>query len=727
MPGPVFQFGDFELDCARFQLSRNGRALRIERKPMELLIVLVSRKGELVSRVQLAQRLWPSDVFVDTEHGINTAIRKLRHALRDDADVPVFIQTVTGMGYRFVAPVSEMDRLNGLGLSDGAVPAEAPVGATPEPSASSDAVSAPNPPALSASSSRPWRWISGIGVLVLSSGLLAGWLRRTEPPPPRITRSLQLTTDGREKFPMVVTDGVRVYFAEMLNGHWTLSAVPVSGGEAVAIPLPFPDAQVMSISPDRSELLIAAGGPIQDVPLWRVPILGGTPRRLNVVGHAGAWSRDGGKLVFTQAGDIYLANDDGSGVRKIDLPAAVANTWAWNPRWSPDDKRIRFERYVMDQHVSAIWEMSATGENPHLLLPDWQKPPMQCCGEWSPDGSMFYFDAWKALEGGAPLAPAPDIWVRREKTGLFDQSGSEPSQITAGPAHFFSHVFSPDGKSLYALSTQRREELSVYDAKSQKFTAFPGIGSAHSISFSHDGWIAYTKFPQGELWRKKADGSEALQLTFRPLMAYGPEWSPDGKQILFFAQKAGEKMAVYTVSPERGEVRKILNGSEENCQEASWSPDGGSILFISEVALQPFHIESFNLKTQERAKIPGSDGFWWARWSPDGKYIAGVADDGRLMLFDPKTSRWAPLLNGVNGQEWSRDSKSLYVISSNPQPGIFRLSLSDKQLAPIASLKGVQISDTFGGQLFVTPQDEPIIRRQTAMETEIYALFWDSP
>jgi TolB-like protein/DNA-binding winged helix-turn-helix (wHTH) protein len=103
VPGPVYQFGGFQLDCGRFELRRDGRALRVERKPMELLMLLVSRQGQLVSRAEIAQRLWSSEVFVDTEHGINTAIRKLRHLLRDDPDSPRFIQTVTGMCYRFIA------------------------------------------------------------------------------------------------------------------------------------------------------------------------------------------------------------------------------------------------------------------------------------------------------------------------------------------------------------------------------------------------------------------------------------------------------------------------------------------------------------------------------------------------------------------------------------------------------------------------------------------------
>ncbi|MGB9147987.1 MAG: winged helix-turn-helix domain-containing protein, partial [Acidobacteriaceae bacterium] len=106
LPGSVLRFADCVLDCGRFELRRNGLALRVERKPMELLILLASQEGRLVTRTEIAQRLWSSEVFVDTEHGINTAIRKLRYLLRDDPDNPQFIQTVTGMGYRFVAPIN---------------------------------------------------------------------------------------------------------------------------------------------------------------------------------------------------------------------------------------------------------------------------------------------------------------------------------------------------------------------------------------------------------------------------------------------------------------------------------------------------------------------------------------------------------------------------------------------------------------------------------------------
>ncbi|HZZ38732.1 MAG TPA: winged helix-turn-helix domain-containing protein [Acidobacteriaceae bacterium] len=174
MQGVVYQFGDFTLDAGRFELSRLGQPLSLERKPLELLMLLAERDGQLVSRSEIADRLWDRAVFVDTEHGINTAIRKIRYALRDDPDQPRYIHTVTGKGYRLAAPVTVPDAGN---------PACPP---TPEilPIANgSKPISLP-PAAL-------WRPATGHAVWVAAALLLAAaatglairsWIRhRTEP------------------------------------------------------------------------------------------------------------------------------------------------------------------------------------------------------------------------------------------------------------------------------------------------------------------------------------------------------------------------------------------------------------------------------------------------------------------------------------------------------------------------------------------------------------------
>ena len=107
--GTVLFGHDYELDTSGYELRRSGRPLRLERIPMELLLLLVERRGQLVTREQIVERIWGREVFLDTDNSINSAIRKLRQALRDDPEKPRAIQTVTGKGYRFIASVVEPD------------------------------------------------------------------------------------------------------------------------------------------------------------------------------------------------------------------------------------------------------------------------------------------------------------------------------------------------------------------------------------------------------------------------------------------------------------------------------------------------------------------------------------------------------------------------------------------------------------------------------------------
>src|SRR5271170_5212791 len=102
----IIQFGEFELNISAYELRRGGQPVHLERQPMDLLILLVERHRELVWRADIVERLWVPGVFVDVETGVNTAIRKLRQALRDSKESPSFIETISGKGYRFIAPVT---------------------------------------------------------------------------------------------------------------------------------------------------------------------------------------------------------------------------------------------------------------------------------------------------------------------------------------------------------------------------------------------------------------------------------------------------------------------------------------------------------------------------------------------------------------------------------------------------------------------------------------------
>jgi len=109
LPEKKVRFDDFQLDYGRFQLCRRGIPVRLEGLPLQLLMFLVEKRGQLVTREQISSELWSKDVFVDVEQGINTAMGKIRRALADDAGEPQYLQTVVGRGYRFVAPTAEED------------------------------------------------------------------------------------------------------------------------------------------------------------------------------------------------------------------------------------------------------------------------------------------------------------------------------------------------------------------------------------------------------------------------------------------------------------------------------------------------------------------------------------------------------------------------------------------------------------------------------------------
>ena len=138
MQAEILKFDEFELDLGRYELRRRGQPLKLERVPMELLILLAEREGQLVTREQIVQRLWGGEVFVDTRQGINTAVRKIRFALRDDPDNPRILQTVFGKGYRLVAPVT-------MAADPAASVAASPPSAAASLPASADRQSGPSP------------------------------------------------------------------------------------------------------------------------------------------------------------------------------------------------------------------------------------------------------------------------------------------------------------------------------------------------------------------------------------------------------------------------------------------------------------------------------------------------------------------------------------------------------------------------------------------------------
>src|SRR6185436_13502460 len=106
----TYTFGEFEVDAAAYEVRQGGTRIRLSRQPMELLLLLLERRQELVSREDMAKRLWGPDVFTDLDAGIHTAVLKIRQVLGDSRESPRFVETVPGKGYRFVAPVEVVEK-----------------------------------------------------------------------------------------------------------------------------------------------------------------------------------------------------------------------------------------------------------------------------------------------------------------------------------------------------------------------------------------------------------------------------------------------------------------------------------------------------------------------------------------------------------------------------------------------------------------------------------------
>ncbi len=365
-------------------------------------------------------------------------------------------------------------------------------------------------------------------------------------------------------------------------------------------------------------------------------------------------------------------------------------------------------------------EVSADGTHLRPLLPGWNNPSAECCGSWTPDGRYFIFTARRNGRW--------DIWAIREKAGFLRKPDRAPIQLTAGPLNFSSPLPSADGKRLFVIGGQSRGEVMRYDAKSKQFVPFLPGTSAEALEFSRDGaWVAYVTLPGGILWRSKLDGSERRQLTFPPMQAHGPRWSPDRKRIAFFAQVPGKPWKLFLVSADGG-VPQQLTSEDKIEYDPYWSPDGNSLVFDNRPKSS---IRIIDLATQHLTELPGSNGLWIPYWSPDGRYIVATSSDAaKLLLFDFKASHWSELAKvNFNYGHWSRrDGQYVYFDTIFEQePAFYRVRVSDRKLERIVSLKGFRRAwGAFASWSGLAPDDSPLVVRDVGTQ-EIYALDWEAP
>lgn len=347
-----------------------------------------------------------------------------------------------------------------------------------------------------------------------------------------------------------------------------------------------------------------------------------------------------------------------------------------------------------------------------------------CCGQWTADGRYFIF--------ARELVFRSDLWALHE-SGEFrwGRRNAPPIQLTTGPLDFRSPSPARTGNEVFVIGVSHRSEFVRYDTRKKEFVPYlPGI-SAEDAAFSADGqWLAYTSFPDGNLWRSRVDGSEKIQLTFSAIWAAGPSWSPDGKQIAFSGILPGGVWNAYVIPSTGGSPQRLLPSNHLQL-DVGWSPDGKSLIFGT---LDPdAGISIVDSRSRQVSTLPGSRGMFSPRWSPDGRYILGTTlDSERLMLFDTATKGWTKACDcSVDYPIWSHDGKYIYFHhdsyhDTDPGKGfrIGRLRLGDSRIETVAEVNSAirWTAVTAGGQWFgLTPDDSPFVPRDLSTQ-EIYTL-----
>jgi Tol biopolymer transport system component/DNA-binding winged helix-turn-helix (wHTH) protein len=559
----TYRFLDFELDVRAYELRRHGRPIRLEPRPMDLLILLVERRGQLVTHDEIVERLWGKDVFVEVDAGIHTAVRKIRRALAGVADGSPLIESVPGRGYRFVAP------------GDAAL--------------SSTATRPVNPAAA------PRRWRPRAGAAVVSGAAL--WLTisglagiRSEPPPIRVLRVTAFP--GSEGGPPALSpDGNVVVF------NWTGPEATADGdlwikaieGDALQRVTDTPRINEVNPawSPDGRQIAFVRYEEADNRGVYIIPAAGGSPRKVADWGTAPSWLPDSQSLVFgdrTDAGAAPVHYDLTTGARRqlTRPPPGFRDVY---PRVSHDGKAVAFVRMrgeatpFSGTSSAALFVVPLAGGDPRQL-DDWVQAVASPA--WSPDSREIFFprrhgSSWAvfrvAVSGGA-ATPA---------RGLPDSAYS----VSISGAR-------PDSTFRVAVVNQRSDVgLRLLDLQAPRATrdisAWSPFADSTQLdlpgSFSRDGQqFAFTSDRNGtsQIYVTSRDQPSVRTLTAVEGMSVGlPSWAPDGGALVFDAVDDNNVPDLFIVGANGGKLRRLTNDRFRELTP-EWSSDGRWIYYSSD-------------------------------------------------------------------------------------------------------------------------------------------------
>ena len=575
VPSHAFRFGVFEVDLHANELYKRGIRISLQEQPFRILITLLERPGEVVSREEFRQRLWPNGTFVDFDRGLNTAVNKLREALGDVSGSPRFIETLPRKGYRFIADVED--------LRD--APDDAPV---------------------AGGAARPKiRTISWVATLVLLSGVLAlvTALNVARPKSELPIRSIQFTSyAGNEREPSFSPDGSQVAFSWDADraGRSQIYIKQIAGERVLRLTSSAADDRNPVWSPDGKLIAFLRTDNPNTVDVVLIPALGGHERniaRLEApwtpsmselrppLGHL-AWSPDSKRLAITDAisgalGLSLLSITSGE-KRRLTSPSAE---WFgdFSPAFSPDGKKLAFIR-APAMSVSEVYVISldgnfapvggperVTAQNCWIVNPVWIHNGQEIafsCGQWGAGRRLFRLGLSKGNQPQLVGSLGEDVYfIAASQSGRqFAYSREEMDwdiwrrKIGAGQ-HSRASIGAPQAAERF-LSSTRTDCNPQYSPDGTKI-AFESSRSGTS-----------------EIWVSEADGSNAYQLTSLGAPVSGfPRWSPDGKQIVFHSRPKGQA-DIFAIDVAGGMPRQLTDNSSDEITP-SWSRDGRWIYFSS--------------------------------------------------------------------------------------------------------------------------------------------------
>ncbi|MGB6193290.1 MAG: winged helix-turn-helix domain-containing protein [Terracidiphilus sp.] len=641
LPRSILQFGVFELDCGRFELRRNGQSLRVERKPMELLILLASREGQLVTRLEIAQRLWSSEVFVDTEHGVNTAIRKLRYLLRDDPDDPRFIQTVTGMGYRFVAPVSAVSPVAAALPAEG-VPEPAPVAAPPSRRRA------------------PGWYLAAVACVILVSGGMALYRLRHRSPEVKYTQLTDFTDSAVA--PVLSPDGHMVAFIRGGAGFLTSDQIYIRmlpNGEARRVTDDDRPKYGLAFSLDGSEIAYTV---LEDsgFSTYEVSALGGEPHLL---------LRNAAGLVWLDPQHVLFSEiRPGEGIHLGVVTATVTRSSLHEIYFPAHLRGMAHYSYPSpDRRWALVVEMNGTGDWAPCRLVDLQGQgppklvgPAGACTSagWSPDGGWMYFAA--TVDGQS------HIWRQPFPNGA-------PEQITSGPTEEDGVAIEPSGHALITSLGAHQSAIWIHDGNGDRQLSSEGeVVGYLSPTFTPDGSVVYyllrpTSVSGAGLWRTVVD-SEKSEPVFPGISMTAFDISPDGNQVVYTTTASNGTTQLWLAPLDRSmpPIKVGVSGAQSPHFGAN-----GKILF-QETEGNTNYVEQINPDGTHRVRVLPYPIVEFQSVSPSRHWI---------MAAVPKTSQEnapavvaIPLDGGVPRRicaeycfpRWSTDGKFLFVTVEEP-------------------------------------------------------------